>query len=230
MAGGAAQIRMVPVRLRRVVAERAVQRLLVLGGLLIAGWLLGCAAQAAHADELPPPPSAAGVVAKTPVLGQAVTAVHEREPVHRVVRAVVAKAPRAVTQEPATPPTRDIPAIPVAGRLDAASKVAQPAPASHVHPGPQGSRSAPTVLQVSRTRPSIGHVTSHDVRHPAVPAPQQHGDHSAAGGVAIGGLTAGVPNTGSWAPAPPRASVARVVGAIPPAVRTAADEPSFAPD
>ncbi|GAA1848221.1 hypothetical protein [Actinomadura bangladeshensis] len=229
MAGGAAQIRMVPVRLRRVVAERAVQRLLVLGGLLIAGWLLGCAAHSAHADELPPPP-AASVVAKTPVLGQAVTAVHEREPVRRVVRAVVAKAPRAVTQEPATPPARDVPAVPVAGPLDAASKVAQPAPASHVHPGPRGSRGAPGVLHVSRTRPSIGHVTSHDVRHPAVPAPQQHGDHSAAGGLAIGGLTAGFPNTGSWAPAPPRASVACVVGAIPPAVRTAADEPSFAPD
>ncbi|GAA1794167.1 hypothetical protein [Actinomadura chokoriensis] len=229
MAGGAAQIRMVPVRLRRVVAERAVQRLLVLGGLLIAGWLLGCAAQAAHADELPPPPSAASVVAETPVLGQAVTAVHEREPVRRVVRAVVAKAPRAVTQEPSALPARDMPAIPVSGRLDAASKVAQPAPASHVHPAPQGGRGTPTALHVSRTRPSIGHATSHDVRHPAVPAPQQHGDHSA-GGAAIGGLTAGFPNTGSWAPAPPRASVARVVGAIPPAVRTAADEPSFAPD
>lgn len=46
----------------------------------------------------------------------------------------------------------------------------------------------------------------------------------------MGGLTAGFPSTGSWAPAPPRASVARIVGAMPPVVRTAADEPSFAPD
>lgn len=227
MAGGAAQIRMVPVRLRHAVAGRAVQRLLVLGGLLIAGWLLGCAAQSAHADELPPP--AANVVAKTPVLGQAVTAVHEREPVRRVVRAVVAKAPRTVTQEPVTLPIRDISAAPVAvARLEAVSKVA-PVPASHVHRR-LDDRGAPTVLQVSRTRPSIDHAMRHDVRHPAVPAPQQHGDHSAVGGFALGGLTAGFPDTGSWAPAPPRASVARVVGAIPPAVRTAADEPSFAPD
>jgi hypothetical protein len=219
---------MVPVRLRRVAAGRAVQRLLVLGGLLIAGWLLGCAAQSAHADELPPP--AADVVAQAPVVGHAVTAVHEREPVRRVVRAVVAKAPRTVTPEPATQPVQgDVSVLPVAGHPDGVSKVVSAAPASQVQRRPHD-RGAPTVSQVSRTRPSLGHVTHHAVRHPAVPAPQQHGDHSAAGGLAVGGLTAGFPTTGNWAPAPPRASVAHVVGAIPPAVRAAADEPSFAPD
>ncbi|CNE79362.1 Uncharacterised protein [Mycobacterium tuberculosis] len=229
MAGDAAQIRMGPVRLRRVVAGRAVQRLLVLGGLLIAGWLLGCAAQSAHADELPAPEPAASAVAKTPVLGRAVTAVHEREPVRRVVRAVVAKAPRPVLREPGTPPVRgDESVLPAAGMSEVAAKAVQ-APASHVHRRSHD-RGAPAVSQVSRTGPSMGHVTRDAVRHPAVPAPQQHGDHSAGGGLGTGGPAAGFPSTGSWAPAPPRASVARVVGAIPPAVRTAADEPSFAPD
>ncbi len=83
--------------LRRVAAERAVQRLLVLAGLLIAGWLLGCAAQSAHADELPSPAQA---VAQTPVLGEAVATIHQRQPVHRVVQAVAAKAPRAVEKVP----------------------------------------------------------------------------------------------------------------------------------
>ncbi|MFD0538323.1 hypothetical protein ACFQY7_36005 [Actinomadura luteofluorescens] len=51
MAGGAVWVRTVSVLLRRAAGGRSLRRLLVLGGLLIAGWLLGGAAQTAHADE-----------------------------------------------------------------------------------------------------------------------------------------------------------------------------------
>ena len=69
-----------------VLARRVVRRVLVLAGLVVVGWLLGCAAQsAAHADAVPAVPPQ--VVAGTPVLGPAVeTPPH---PVGRVMRAVV---------------------------------------------------------------------------------------------------------------------------------------------
>ncbi|MFD0538321.1 hypothetical protein ACFQY7_35995 [Actinomadura luteofluorescens] len=46
----------------------------------------------------------------------------------------------------------------------------------------------------------------------------------------MAGVAAGFPAAGTWVPAPHRASPRPVFGAVPPAVRTAADEPSFAPD
>jgi hypothetical protein len=225
VACGAAQVGTVSV-LRRVAAERVVQRLLVLAGLLIAGWLLGCAAQSAHADELPSPVEA---VAQAPVLGEAVATVHQRQPVHRVVRAVAAEAPRAVDKEPqnvAPPPVREK----SAGPEKTASTPASPR-ARHSSP-PRVSKALPArVSKVSRTRSAAVRHETHDVvRHPSPPAPQRHGDHSDGGGVAATGVTAGFPATAGWAPAPPRASLSRVLGAVPPLVRTAADEPSFAPD
>ena len=222
MAGDAAQAWAVSVRLRRVAVGRAVQRLLVLGGLLIAGWLLGCAAQSAHADELPPPTA---VVAKTPVLGKTVAAVRERgEPVRRVVHAVAERAPQEVTRQ-VSPPVWD---VSVARRPAAVSRSAE-APAPTVRTQPHGG-AVSSVSKISRTRPSLGHGARHAVRHPSPPAPERHGDHSAAGGLVANGAVAGFPTTLTWASASPRASSARVSGALPPAVRTAADEPSFAPD
>ncbi|QKW33202.1 hypothetical protein HUT06_03425 [Actinomadura sp. NAK00032] len=224
MAGDAARFGTVSVRLRRVPAGRAVQRLLVLGGLLIAGWLLGCAAQSAHADELPPP--AAHLVAKAPVLERAAAIVYEHEPVKRAVAPVAADVPPPVA---APPPVRQAPVRPDVRRpaverasTAAARAVTRSRPEVHL----RGHR-APVVAKkdVHTTRPAAGHV----VQHPAPPAPERHGDHSAAAGIG-GGVTAGMPDGVTWAPPPPRASLARASGALPPAVRTAADEPSFAPD
>ena len=228
MSGDAVRVRTVSVRLRRVAAGRAVQRLLVLGGLLIAGWLLGCAAQSAtaHADELPAP---ARVVARTPVLGRAAAAVHERVPVHRVVRAVTVKVPRTAPDEAlpqVAPPAQSVEPVRAAPRA-----VERSAPRARHDAAPRASRNLPVrVAKASATRPVVGHAPHHAVRHPALPAPRRHGDHSAAGGYAAGGLTAGFPASVSWASAPSCASAAHVLGAMPPAVRTAADEPSFVPD
>ncbi|MFA1546693.1 hypothetical protein [Actinomadura chokoriensis] len=227
MAGDAARVWTVSVLLRRVAANRAVQRLLFLGGLLIAGWLLACAAQSAHADEFPAP---AEVVTDTPVLGQTVETVHEREPVRLVVRAVAQKAPRTMAQKASTP-VRDV------SDISDVRVIRRPyaAPRAVPHPAPQARKrlqtgAVPSVSKSARTRSSVGHGTRHAVQHPPMPAPERHGDHSAAGGLVAGGAAAGFSNSVARAPAPPRAPVARVSGALPPAVRTAADEPSFAPD
>ncbi|WP_089310369.1 hypothetical protein [Actinomadura mexicana] len=211
------------------------RRLLVLGGLLIAGWLLGCAAQSAHADE-PPPAPVTGVVEKTPLLGDAVQTVRERPPVREApgvadpvgVVHMVAPEPRAekVAQD-VSPPRPDVRVEPVAEQ-EPRPVVTEVAAAPETHHRP-----APAVSSSSRTRPSVGHAARHVVvqHHPApMPAPEKPGTHSASGGFVMTGAAAGFPAAGTWAPAPHRASLRPVFGAVPPAVRTAADEPSFAPD
>lgn len=225
VAGDAARVGAVIARPRRVSAGRAVRRLLVLGGLLIAGWLLGCAAQSAHADEGPAAP--AEVVAKTPVLGDAVTAVHQREPVRGVVRAVAKKAPREVpvqqvvlpeaSNDPVT--VRETPPAAAAGEVSQAQR-------------PARELDAHRVSSVSVDRTAVAHEARHAVQqHRApMPAPDHPDGGSTVGGVVTGALTAGLPDVGTWAPAPPRAALPRASCAMPPAVRTAADEPSFAPD
>lgn len=237
MAGGAVWVGAVSVLLRRAAAGRSVQRLLVLGGLLIAGWLLGCAAQSAHADEPPAAPSpVTGVVEKTPLLGDAVQTVRERRPVPEApgvadpvgVVHMVAPEPREekVTQD--VSPTRpDVRVEPVAGHAPrpVVTEVAA-APETHRRP-------PPAVTGLSRTRPSVGHGARHVVvqhRPAPMPAPEKPGTHSATGGFIMTGAAAGFPAAGTWVPAPHRASLRHVFGAVPPAVRTAADEPSFAPD
>lgn len=227
MSGGAAQLGAVSVRLRRAAAGRAVRRLLVLAGLLIGAWLLGCAAQSAHADEMPAP---AQVVARTPVLGQAIATVQQRQPVHRVVKAVAGEAqlPRAVEVPKAVSPSRHEPPA-----AEAMPRVTG-SPVRRVH-GPGVSRvskpSPARISEPSRPRAEAGDGGHQAVRHPSLPAPQQQGGDRPSGGCAPSGMTAGFPATAIRAvPAPPRAMPARTPGAVPPAVRTAADEPSFAPD
>ncbi|MEV0660524.1 hypothetical protein ACIBI3_00365 [Actinomadura luteofluorescens] len=236
MAGGAVWVGTVSVLLRRAAGGRSVRRLLVLGGLLIGGWLLGCAAQSAHADERPPPAPVAGVVEKTPLLGDAVQTVREHRPVREapgvtdpveVVR-VVAPEPHAqkVAQDvpPPRPEVRGEPVIEPAPR-----PVVTEAAALEPHHRP----SAPAVSSLSMTRPSVGHAARHVVvrHHPApMPPPEKPGTHSATGGFIMTGVAAGFPTAGTWVPAPHRASLRPAFGAVPPAVRTAADEPSFAPD
>lgn len=235
MAGGAVRVGAESVLPRRAAVGRSVRRLLVLGGLLIAGWLLGCAAQSAHADE-PPPAPVAGVVEKTPLLGDAVQTVRERRPVREVPGVadpvelvhVVAPEPREekVTRN-VSPPRPDVRVEPAAER-EPRRVVTEVAAAPETHRRPP-----PAVSGLSRTRPSAGHGARHVVvqHHPApMPAPEKPGTHSATVGFAMTGVAAGFPAAGTWVPAPRRASLRHVFGAVPPAVRTAADEPSFAPD
>lgn len=192
-----------------------VRRLLVLGGLLIAGWLLGCAADSAHADELPA--TSTHVVARTPVLGHAVETATERPPVRRVVRAL--KPLREATPAEAPKPS------------DAVQKASVPeAPVIDAAPTTDGHRQ-PRISKVAAQAASAvdGHAEAH-VRQVPVQAPERPDGHSAAGALAMTSVTAGMPDVATWPPAPPQASVPRVSGAVPPAVRTAADEPSIAPD
>lgn len=195
----------------------AVRRLLVLGGLLIAGWLLGCAADSAHADELPA--ASAHVVARTPVLGHAVETATERPPVRRVVRAL--KPLREVSPAEAPKPS------------EAVQKASAPeAPVSDAAPTPNVHRQLRISKVAARAASAVdGHAEAHRVvRQVPVQAPERPDDHSAAGALAMTSVAAGLPDVATWAPAPPQASVPRVSGTVPPAVRTAADEPSIAPD
>ncbi|WP_141580135.1 hypothetical protein [Actinomadura sp. WMMA1423] len=245
MAGGAAQAGAVSVLLRRVAYGhrvlgqsafgRCVRRLLVLGGLLIGGWLLGCAAQSAHADE-PPPGLVTGVVANTPVLGDAVQAVGERQPLQEaggvtelveVVDAVAQEPPREQkAPRDVSPPRKDVGVAPAV----------KPEPRPHVArvaAAPERHRRLPAPRAFSQVRPKVGHVVRHVAVQPRpepMPAPEGPGTHSVTGGFIATGIAVGFPATGTWVPAPQQASLRRVPGAVLPAVRTAADEPSFAPD
>ncbi|MEV4005399.1 hypothetical protein [Actinomadura sp. NPDC049753] len=236
MAGGAVRVGAVSALLRRAAAGRSVRRLLVLGGLLIAGWLLGCAAQVAHADE-PPPAPVTGVVEKTPLLGDAVQTVRERRPVREApgvaapveIVGVVAPEPREEKAAHDVPPPRPEVRVEPPAEREPRPVVTEVAAAPETHRKP----SAPAVSSLSRTRPGAGHAARHVAvrHHPAPsPVPEKPGTHSVTGGVIASGVAAGFPAAGTPAPAPRRASLRPVFGAVPPAVRTAADEPSFAPD
>ncbi|MER6817255.1 hypothetical protein ABT299_49070 [Spirillospora sp. NPDC000708] len=257
MAGVAARAGAVPVLPRRAVTGRIARRLLVLAGLLIAGWLLGGMAQhaTARAAELPAPPvrpvpsvpaapagetvpatSATAVADGAPALAGVLKA--PRTPLPSVAGAVKHRTPvQALAPvdplKPAAPerPTRAAKAAAPAERATGPRK-AHGAPrrtagsAVAVHRSPGRSQAVSGTRQASHTR----HHRAIE-RHPApFQAPGQSGTHSATcGGVPIG-AAAGLPTVLPWAPVPPRACVPRRFGAVPPAVRTAADEPSFAPD
>lgn len=257
MAGVAARAGAVPVLLRRAVTGRIVRRLLVLAGLLIAGWLLGGMAQhaTARAAELPAPPvrpvpSVPAAPAGETVPATSATAVSDgapaltgvlktpRTPLPSVDGAVKHRTPvQALAPvdplKPAAPegPARAAKAAAPAERATGPQK-AHGAPrrtarsAVAVHRSPGRSQAVSGTRQASQVR----HHRAIE-RHPApFQAPGQSGTHSATcGGVPIG-AAAGLPTVLPWAPVPPRACVPRRFGAVPPAVRTAADEPSFAPD
>ncbi|MFB9196731.1 hypothetical protein ACFFWA_27515 [Actinomadura verrucosospora] len=236
MAGGAVRVGAVSALLRRAAVGRSVRRLLVLGGLLIAGWLLGCAAQVAHADE-PPTAPVTGVVEKTPLLGDAVQTVRDRRPVREApgVAAPVEVVGVVAPQPPDEKTAHDVPPPPPEVRVEPSVKRKPRPVVTEVAAAPETHReaSAPAVSSLSRTRPGVGHAARHVVvrHHPAPsPAPEKPGTHSATGGFIASSVAAGFPSAGTPVPAPRRASLRPVFGAVPPAVRTAADEPSFAPD
>ncbi|MFI0372044.1 hypothetical protein ACH35V_29620 [Actinomadura sp. 1N219] len=218
---------MVAVPPRRVaVVGRAVRRLLVLAGLLIAGWLLGCAAQSAHADE--GPAADAHVVAEAPVLGHAVEAATDRRPVPDVVQTVVENPPPI---EAANEPVAHD-AVPLPKVSESVHEVGDASVTDGAMTASQPHRWTHKAVSGRSTETDDGQAAQRTVRHHPVPmqAPERPDDHSVAGGLAMPGVTAGFPSAAAWAPAPARAPSGRLPGALPPAVRTAADEPSFAPD
>lgn len=206
-----------------VLARRVVRRVLVLAGLVVAGWLLGCAAQsAAHADAVPAVPPQ--VVAGTPVLAPAVETAPR--PVGHVMRAVVPeRAPLEHELTQVAVPSSEKPEI----RLSAEkAREGGGVPVARFVPVPRR-----RVAKVVRAAPAAGGRAVHRVvrQHRApLRAPVRPDDHSAVGNSVASGVIAGFPDVLGWTPAPARASIPRVLGAVPPAVRTAADEPSFAPD
>ncbi|WP_242882256.1 hypothetical protein [Actinomadura litoris] len=206
--------------------RRVLRALLVLGGLLFAGWLLGGCAQSAHAEELPPPvevvqnahPELKRVLDQKPELPEVVAprpAVPDVVPVEKVPEVLApVEVPRRVVR----------PAAPAA---QSAAQVRRPsAPSRAVRAERAVVRQAGVVRQQQQQRHS--HVQAPDVRPAPVPMPVR--SDTSAGGLSVIGGSAVVPAVSSWVPARPPAAIAAVFGPVPPPVRTAADEPSFAPD
>lgn len=208
--------------LRRAVVGRAFRRLLVIAGLIVAGWLIGGLARTAHADEVPRPVQAVG-----PVLDRAVhEVVTPRAPMH-VVRNVATKTP--VKDGQIVPP-----GLGKARVERPKTSFAQSHPRRAQVPGHVRAERVlvRTYRAAERPRPAGFDVSAPVVKHHPVPlpAPAQDGTHSTVGGPALPGGHAGLPGALHWAPARPETSPLRTLGPVPPAVRTAADEPSFAPD
>ncbi|MFC6879661.1 MULTISPECIES: hypothetical protein [Actinomadura] len=237
----------VTARLRRAVCGRALRRVLVIVGLAAAGWLVGGAAQAS-ADEAPPAPGGQVV----PVLNAVRAGAAEATKVASAP--AVAKVPRVVEQlgegtAPKIVPPRIDPG-------EAVGKIATPPPSSSGHRSDSGvswirtrsTERAPDRAEGRTVRKAAvgervvprGSAKKADrahgkrtVRRPVskVPAPPSQGGNagSVAGPVVFGGV-GGLPSRQAWEPVRHASVLLRASSALPPAVRTAADEPTFAPD
>ncbi|MBW8487279.1 hypothetical protein [Actinomadura parmotrematis] len=254
---------------RRVASGRLAQRLLVVAGILAAGWLLGGAAQAAHADTTPVA-DAVGVAADTPVVGDALRAVDPggalraarggaERAAHDVTAGAAQRQPVASlppVRDEAGRPAADVPArhaAPRAERPEVPKRVHSPAQRRTAHQrravthrrsahGRPAHRVAHRAVDRAASmagipRPGLDPIgadasSSHQAEAPLapVPAPAQAGPALPAPGLIMLGGLAGAVTRRPPALARPSGVLLRVFGALPPAVRTAADEPSFAPD
>jgi hypothetical protein len=234
--------------LRRVVSallrRPLVRRLLVVAGVLVVGWLLGGAsAQAAHADGPAPGNDVVGVVTEAPVIGDAIRAsqqvtatvprpvtglpvadVPHVDPIRNIVPDVPDVTPnRPRADRPATPRTS---ATELAARTSAHTERARgtaPAPRAVQADAGDATGHAPAHARSSATRPAAPGTS--------IPAPDQTGQAlPGTTALPLGGI--GGPTTARRLGAHPRtrALPAHAPGVLPPVVRTAADEPSFAPD
>ncbi|WP_329518657.1 hypothetical protein [Spirillospora sp. NBC_01491] len=243
---GTACAGVVPVPLRRAVAGRTIRRILVIVGLITAGWLLGGAAQACAAEQ----PAPADVVKGATVLNGTVRAARNvvLPGARKGIRGVVVK-PRTVAPPPESggagaPHAVSPPEETVRKRVRAVAPV--PVRAGRVSRAPARPRSGTSAERSPRkglaaivARPGASEgVQARPAPRPApvprerVPAPDPHragASGPVAGPVLLGGLS-GLPAGRPWIPARPRPVLLHAPGAVPPAVRTAADEPSFAPD
>lgn len=237
-------------RLRRAVCGRALRRVLVIVGLAVAGWLVGGAAQAS-ADEAPPAPGGQVV----PVLNAVRAGAAEATKVASAP--AVAKVPRVVEQlgegtAPKIVPPRIDPG-------EAGGKIVTPPPSSSSSgrrsdngvswirtrsaeraPDRAEGRTVRKAAAVGERVVPRGFAKKADHTHgkrtvqrpvSKVPAPPSQGGNagSVAGPVVFGGV-GGLPGRQAWEPVRHASVLLRASSALPPAVRTAADEPTFAPD
>ncbi|MFC5186971.1 hypothetical protein [Actinomadura harenae] len=255
--------------LRRAVVHRAVHRLLLLAGLVAAGWLIGGAAQA-FADSAPsrgttvaPAAAAPGGLLHAPdgIVRGASAVLGDRPP----VPAALATAPRGGTpvplpghpalsvtpaSRPSVPPAQDPPEERGTSGVDVTRPGAEELTTARLgRTVSAGSGDAVARTSTLTRRTAAGadlKITRAHVRRsvtrtvhrgantpvtPVAPAPAQATGASApaAGPVLFGGF-GGVLLRRSWTPRRPGAVLLRVLNEVPPAVRGAADEPSFAPD
>jgi hypothetical protein len=225
----------------RAATRPMIRRLLMVAGVAVAGWLLGVAGQAhgdqAHADTVPGA-RLPNVVAQTghaitdPVLGErdVVPAVRKtgaalapaRPPailaLPPAVKSVLTDAPRHRTPVGSAGPSR------TRRHGDAGSRAGvSGVPVSHIGPhAVTGASEKASTDGATHTAPSF----------PRQPQPLPERGHALPPSAGDGGIhQAGVrrksePGTAQSLPAIP---ILRI-GTLPPAVRTAADEPSFSPD
>ncbi|WP_131737328.1 hypothetical protein [Actinomadura roseirufa] len=211
-----ARARAVPVPLRRVL-----RRLLAVAGLVIAGWLLG---GVAHADELP---ATSEIVerAAPPVLGRVVNQVVTPSVPMPVSVPEVARRP--VVMAP-VPDAHAAPVQAVPARHRRPAKAPVPLPRAHA---PRVQR--PHLARSAGVRKEKAAPQMRRVRHtpaPVAPAHAPADSRSKIGGLSPSGGPVGLPGAPAWALGRPRVSPPPALRPVPPAVRTAADEPSFAPD
>jgi hypothetical protein len=217
----------------RVVRSRVVRRLLVLAGIAVTGWLIGGAQ--AHADEAPAP--VPHVV--SPVQGQAPGA---------LLRQTASAVRGAAAKVGATTTTKKV--LPALTHKVGVEEITPPAPrtprgVSWVRPRTvRATHGAPAVqrarVKVVKTHKASRHVAVKHVQRASqrpMPAPatpfqdpaQAVSSAPASGAVLFAGF-GGPLSRWSWAAARPLPTLMTAPGAVPPAVRSAADEPSFAPD
>jgi hypothetical protein len=224
-----------------LLARPVARRLLTMAGIAVAGWLLGAAGQA-HADTVPGarlPSAVAHADRHVTVITRDMPPMRGAAPAVHVPRSVL---PHSHSPLIPVPPSRAAGGAAGAVRPGTSEVTADPSRAPR-HPG-HGHRAATVRGPVVNTGPfaatgasekaSADHATRSRVPAPAMPRMPQQLPHRAQ--ALPPSLGDGVTQTGLWrapgfetASGRSRAS-ALIVRTVPPAVRTAADEPSFSPD
>ena len=237
---------------KRSVARPVTRRLLLMVGVGVAGWLLGVAGQAhadqAHADTVPGVRLPSVAAQTEDVTATAARVLGERRVVPAVPEAGAVLAPARPPAILALPPA----ALDRLDRLDRVDdKLETPRPRTPVgsagpsrtrRHGDAGSRAGVSGVPVSHIGPhavtgasekaSTDGATHTAPSFPRQPQPLPERGHALPPSAGDGGIhQAGVrrksePGTAQSLPAIP---ILRI-GTLPPAVRTAADEPSFSPD
>ncbi len=228
-----------------------IRRLLITASIAIAGWLLGAAGQA-HADTVPGarlPSVAANAERSVTDVGQSTT--HVGQSVTDVTAPLVRRVVPAVrTTEADLRPSRPsailaLPPVTVSVK-SGAPRSSTPADAAGpsrtrrhgdagVHAGLAGGplthSGQHAVTGASEKAPSASKAQTHVPFMPRMPRPSPHRAQALPPTVDDGGLQVGTSRITRIGAAPRRAAVpAPLTWAVPPAVRTAADEPSFSPD
>ena len=253
MAHGRMRARRVLARLRSMTARVLLRRLLVIGGIALAGWLLGSAGQA-HADAGLGSGGGTAAISSLPSDELSVASVktlarggagREAAAVMRprgLVRGVVASAARhgvigrVVTVSFGRARSGAAHARTSGHRVVVASGVRSAARHAAAHGRAARSGAAPSAAPAAALGPGRW-AHAHPRTAPAIPTPPvelphraggESGALSSAGSAPAGGL-AGQPARPVSAPRPSGALNA-MVGAVPPAVHTATDEPAISPD